>query len=233
LVSETLFDAIRLTDLCIVDWTHMRANVLFEAGVRLATNALGAVHIVEAATLSQSKPPHIEELFRLFDPIEYRCEPNGVPFGEIMYRFMESKKNYGDGGYGFVYREVGTSIDVRSQAAATPLLDTLLRDANVLPNDDTESAGVSPVLYHEVNKDLVGAANDAAAERRFAAWLYLSHRFKAEEVAQNARLLQQFRLLKSQVRRWARNTGRADVVASIRSFEEAVTSSHAAPRVVE
>ena len=213
---------IRLTDLCVIDWTFLRANVMFEAGVRLATNALGAVHIMEATPPTAPRPQHVERLMRLFDPVRYQCEPGGVPYDEMMRRFEDSIRNYGEGRFGFVFEAVGKSIEVRSQTASLPLVDELLRNANILSSDDEESAGVSPVLFHEVNKELTVAARDAAAERRFAAWLYLSQRFTAAEVAADARLLEQFRLLKSQVRRWARNSGRVDLIASIKAFEQAV-----------
>ena len=36
LVSQTIYEAIRRTDLCIADWTEWRPNVFFELGVRLA-----------------------------------------------------------------------------------------------------------------------------------------------------------------------------------------------------
>jgi hypothetical protein len=222
LVAETLFNAIRLTDLCIVDWTFLRPNVMFEAGVRLATNALGAVHIIEARTPGSLPPPHVERLMCLFDPVVYHCEPDGIPYDEMIRRFEGSIGDYGEGRYGFVFEAVGKSIELRSQTQALPVVDELLRNANILSSDDEESGGVSPVLFHEVNRELAVAARDAAAERRFAAWLYLSQRFTAEQVADDTRLLEQFRLLKSQVRRWARNTGRTDLIASIKVFEQAV-----------
>jgi Caspase domain len=225
LVAETLFNAIRLTDLCIIDWTFLRPNVMFEAGIRLATNALGAVHIIEATTMQGSPlPDHVEGLIRLFGPLVYRCETYGIPYDEMFRRFEESIRNYGDGRYGFVFEAVGKSIQLRSQSLALPVVDELLRNANIFSSDDEESAGVSPVLFHEVNRELVVAARDAAAERRLAAWLYLSQRFTAEQVAGDPRLSEQFRLLKSQVRRWARNAGRSDLIASIKAFEQAVAA---------
>jgi hypothetical protein len=39
LVGQALYEQIRWSTLCIVDWTHWRANVLFEFGVRLACSA--------------------------------------------------------------------------------------------------------------------------------------------------------------------------------------------------
>jgi hypothetical protein len=55
---------------------------------------------------------------------------------------------------GFAYMAVGTALDWRSQPAALPLVDELIRAAHILTSDDEESTGLSPILYHEVNKEL-------------------------------------------------------------------------------
>lgn len=47
LVSQMLYETIRLTDMCVVDWTTWRPNVFFEMGVRLAANKTGPVSIIE------------------------------------------------------------------------------------------------------------------------------------------------------------------------------------------
>ena len=46
-VSAQLFEAIRLTDFCMVDVTSARPNVFFELGVRLAANRLHPVVVVD------------------------------------------------------------------------------------------------------------------------------------------------------------------------------------------
>ena len=46
-MSAQLFEAIRLTDFCLVDLTSARPNVLFELGVRLVANRLHPVVIVD------------------------------------------------------------------------------------------------------------------------------------------------------------------------------------------
>ena len=64
---------------------------------------------------------------------------------------------------------------------ALPLVNDLMRSANILDPDDQESAGISPVLYHQVDRELAAEAREAAAERRLAAWLFLSRRYSATE----------------------------------------------------
>lgn len=46
LVSQSLYEAIRLTQMCVADWTELRPNVFFEVGVRLAAVSIDPVHIV-------------------------------------------------------------------------------------------------------------------------------------------------------------------------------------------
>lgn len=222
LVAQTLFESIRLTDMCVVDWTNLRANVSFEAGVRMATNSLGAVHVIEESARDQlhsasGLPSHVRDMLRLFDPVVYRSAPGDTSaYDEMIARFEASLGSNRKGITNFIYAAVGAALDRRSQPAALPLVDELMRSANILESDDQESTGISPVLYHEVNQGLVVEAREAAADRRLAAWLYLSRRWRPEEIAVDARLLEQFELLSSQVRRWARKVSRDDLLEEIK-----------------
>jgi hypothetical protein len=47
LVSQSLYEAIRLTQMCLVDWTEWRPNVFFELGVRLASVDIDPVCIID------------------------------------------------------------------------------------------------------------------------------------------------------------------------------------------
>jgi hypothetical protein len=223
LVEQSLYEAIRLTDLCIIDWTELRPNVMFEAGVRLATNALGAVHIFDSD--STAPPSHIEGLMGMMNPVRYRCVPGGVNYDEMIRRFDTSLRDYREGRRNDIFDAVGAAIDLVSQSVALPLVDELTRSANLLSSDDEESVGISPVLFSEVNKELAETVGRAAAERRLAAWLFLSHRFSAAEIAGDERLLQQFELLSAQVRRWARKAHRDDLLNQVKSFEANVKAA--------
>jgi hypothetical protein len=221
LVAQTLFESIRLTDMCVVDWTGMRTNVIFEAGVRMATNPLGAVHVIEHTArerLRSSGQPgsQVQGLLRLFDPVSYPLGGTNVgPFDAMLQRFDASVEANARGETNFIYSAVGTALDRRSQPAALSLVTELMRTANLLDPDDQESTGISPVLYQDVNRELAGEAREAAGDRRLAAWLFLSRRHSAAEIAHEARLLEQFELLSSQVRRWARRAKRLDLMEEI------------------
>jgi hypothetical protein len=62
LVSQSLYEAIRLTLMCIVDWTEWRPNVFFELGVRLAAVNTNPVCIIE-----ETHKTLIEELANIED----------------------------------------------------------------------------------------------------------------------------------------------------------------------
>ena len=233
LVAQTLFESIRLTDMCVVDWTGIRTNVIFEAGVRMATNPLGAVHVIEHGARERLRSggqagPQVQSLLRLFDPVDYRLGGTDTgPFDAMVQRFDASLGANGRGETNFIYSAVGAALDRRSQPAALPLVNELIRSANILDTDDQESTGISPVLYHEVNHELAAEARGAAADRRLAAWLFLSRRYSAAEVALDTLLLDQFELLSSQVRRWARRAKRADLLEEIDARVQAVKDAAA------
>ncbi len=218
LVTQTLFESIRRTDMCLVDWTGLRANVMFEAGVRMATNRLGAVHIVEqrddgAAELPADAPAHAAAMLRLFAPVPYSCEPGVVePFEAMIDRFEAALVRDRAGHVGAVYRAVGEALDADASAQPSAVDDDLVHEANLLFSDDQESTGISPILFHDVADTLVERARRAAEERRLAAWLYMHHRYGAAELAADPRRALRFDLLSVQVRRWARQAGRQDLV---------------------
>lgn len=231
LVAQTLFESIRLTDLCVVDWTGMRTNVIFEAGVRMATNALGAVHVMEQSERdflrrSGQTARQILNLLDRFEPLPYPLGGTDTgPFDAMVKRFAGSLEANRKGEASFIYEAVGSSLDRRSQPAALPLVDELIRGANILDTDDQESIGISPVLYREINPDLATQAREAAADRRLAAWLFLSRRHTAAEIARDEKLKYQFDLLSVQVRRWARQANRGDVLEEINSRIQAVRAA--------
>ena len=227
LVAQSLYEAIRLTDLCLVDWTGLRPNVMFEAGVRLATNPLGAVHILDDT--SPPLPGHVQNLLAMLNPVHYRCEPEGPPYDEMIRRFSTSLGDFDAGRRNPLFDAVGTAIDLHSQSFTLPLVDELVRGADLLSPPDQESVGVSTVLFSEVNKELADAAGRAAAERRLAAWLFLVHRYSPSDIARDDALGGHFDLLTSKVRRWARENDRQDLLDLARQVAARVEDARQSP----
>lgn len=86
LVIQSLYEAIRRHNFCIVDWTLLRPNVFFELGAHLVAHESPAVHVMASLDDSEAYhnglgvawtqecdvPPHVFKLRNLFDPIVYR-----------------------------------------------------------------------------------------------------------------------------------------------------------------
>src|SRR6266704_930363 len=105
-ISAQLFEAIRLTDFCLVDVTGARPNVLFELGVRLAANRLHPVVIVdpryhEAGDGGEAGRADAEWLGKvgrqfgmlrqLLRPVEYTPTTQGV-FTQMVERHLEFRR---------------------------------------------------------------------------------------------------------------------------------------------
>jgi hypothetical protein len=129
LVSQSLYEAIRQLEMCVVDWTEWRPNVFFELGVRLATNRIGPVCVIDDAWRRRPEVPRAgararrarggakgqpgdEELrlagaagqcarlFELFDPIVYRCPEGDVEGDAEAFERMTSRHEHYVGGGG-------------------------------------------------------------------------------------------------------------------------------------
>ena len=185
-ISQKLYEAIRRTEMCIVDWTLYRPNVFVELGVRLAISNLGAVQILqepENELSSAPEPPgHVEDMKALFQPIRYRCIDGEMDaYDEMLAAFEASKDDLGalEGDPQRVYRTVADAI-AGSGPGHEPVHAYLSRAADLLHGRDQQSEGFSQVLFVE-NRAVKRDTEAAARELRLAAWLYLEHRLQVAE----------------------------------------------------
>jgi len=149
------------------------------------------------------------------------------PYKLMVATFEASQLANRQGELGFVYAAVGAAFDHHTQPVALPLVDDLLRQADLLESDDQESTGISPTLFHEVNRPLVTASRLAAAERRWAAWAYLNQRWTADEIAAHPHRSAQFDLLHAQLRTWARSEQRQALLDDLVIRRAAMRASRA------
>ncbi|MFI5010837.1 MAG: caspase domain-containing protein [Hyphomicrobiales bacterium] len=209
LVAQTLYELIRRVDMCVVDWTGLRPNVMFELGVRLAVNRLGAVHIIDTAEVAESEADPMEtrrgqlkqagQLQALFKPIQYSSKQlDPECFDRMVDSFAAgyTKERIEDS---FIYRAVGASIGVEPRSAFLPVVDELVERASLLANRDEEGTGTSSVLYQDVSATVLAQARTAAIERRVAAWLFLDARHSNEDFQGDATLSRRFRALGTEI----------------------------------
>jgi hypothetical protein len=192
LVSQNMYEAIRRTAKCIVDWTgfpEWPANVFFELGVRIAVRSSVTLSVLQDA--GGTRQPGAEEelseqqqnLIKLFSPIRYRLTD---PTGEEVARMME----YWDGRPSdepstYTFQLITDAIDTRQGMIERGVISELLQAAELLSADSTEA--LSAVLYPQ-NRQLSSAAREAETERLWAAWHYLNARYTLAEIAQNTEL---------------------------------------------
>jgi hypothetical protein len=203
LVAQTLFESIRRTEMCIVDWTKLRANVMFELGIRLAVNPLGAVHIIEQGASINGAAPHAKKLMELFDPIPYQCIPGKTKaYDQMIERFAVSLNPSKRGIQDLVYRTAAAAFDVRSDPIAMPIIEELESAAELLASEDQERTGISQALFADINKEVLAQVQAAAAARRLAAWSFIHCSYSTEAIRSTPELLERYRKLGALVRTW-------------------------------
>jgi Trypsin-like peptidase domain len=168
LISETMYGAMRRTELCVADWTRWPANVLFEVGVRLAIHPLAAQCIIESAGPAETKQQEL--LLNLFQPTRYDLESADAVFQQIVARHLLLQGEAGvavDGTYAIT----SEFADISGDITATPVYRELLDAAKLMRSD--QSAGISAVLYPS-NPKLIKQTELATIQRLMAAWDFIN-----------------------------------------------------------
>jgi hypothetical protein len=202
-VSAQLFEAIRLTDFCLVDLTSARPNVIFELGVRLAANRLHPVVIVDPdypagagaeAVWLQDVGDQLGMLQRLLQPVPY--SPMLLPaFTRMVERHLEFRRllrNADDpraesllGGLppAGVYDVAWRHAVERDEVVTVPVEEHLQSGGESLLVDQT--LGQRHLIY-PTRHPLTDAAERTGLEYLVAAWLYLHFRAQAGDTADEA-----------------------------------------------
>jgi hypothetical protein len=184
LVGQRLYEAIRRTDFCVVDFSHWRPNVFYELGVRLAVNRLGPICIInedEKSGLSGTR----ESLLKLFRPFEYKFPGSTTPFTKAIEAFRQMQDS-GPGEYrpneaalahDQTYRVVSQNFNLDQERFGDAVNDALTSSVDVAvgAGDDQQNID-STLLFGRENATLARKIRDSALERLCAAWYYLDGR---------------------------------------------------------
>jgi hypothetical protein len=204
-VSAQLFEAIRLTDFCLVDVTSARPNVLFELGVRLVANRLDPVVIVDL-----SYPPgdsadwltgvegQLKMLRRLLQPVQYT--PNlpdvyalmvqrHVEFRRLLSKAENPRAQSLLGGLPLagVYDIAWQHAVDRDEVVTMPVAQHLQSGGEDLLVNQTR--GQRHLIYptYPDKHRLTDAAEKTGREYLIAAWLYLHFRARENNNGDSAR----------------------------------------------
>lgn len=216
LVGQALYEGIRWSRTCVIDWTGWRANVFFEFGVRLACAPIGPVCLIDAADpAADGTDPLLQKrrLLQMWGPTVYRVLPDGNPGGIAEnHRMLSAAFAVHDAiaadrapavpltavPHDATYRTCRENFEW-TQEGLTIEPNEFLRRSVVDPyGPDPQHAGVQPILYAD-NTNFSSALEVSIRERWVAAWYYLANRYPEEQWAGNYELREKIRTLANQV----------------------------------
>jgi Caspase domain len=184
LVLQGLYEQIRRTAACVVDWSEYRASVFLELGARLAASEWGAVQIVDSRHApggeSASELSQVERMMQLLKPVVYRYRGASSVFDQVaeaLSRGAPNVINAAAPGFNRVYHVLLGVID-SVQEVVSPVAHELSRHADALHHPKQGQTGAPQILYSG-SRSIKLDAERSAVERRVAAWLYLEYRVGA------------------------------------------------------
>jgi Caspase domain len=213
LVSLALFDAIRRTEFCVVDFTEWRPSVLFELGVRLASTDLDPVCIIEsqaedAPSAHANQTPKAAQgrsFLKLFPVCEYlrddTSEDPVAPYLKMLLAHMHVRERlyvsepWGEGGRvrpGDIYRTVWQYVYPEQEPIAASVSKYLAETERLYRVSD--SKGRSPFIYPKTHR-LTAQAEEHGRECAIAALLYLQHRHGEAKLLADVRLRKEYQEL--------------------------------------
>lgn len=191
LVGQALYEQIRWSTACVVDWTHWRPNVFFELGVRLACSDRDPLSIIEADDLRSADPPDQHtQLVALLRPVPYHTETARADLKAPMVAWRQRLGRIGPA----TELAVDRATDALPPAATFDAAQRSFHwQAEALPErpDREQRRKAERILgrdsQREQEETILFAGNPrfraelvaAARENWVAAWLYLHHRVTA------------------------------------------------------
>ena len=197
LIRQSVFEQIRRTAACVVDWSEFSASVFFELGTRLAISEWGAIQIIDDRYLRGGerapKLAQIDRMHRLLGPMpyKYRAESSDA-FDQVVDVLLQRNPSL-DGDYNRIHRLLLVVIGT-VQAARLPVVDELRRQADSLHHPQQGRVGAPQILFHG-SRPAKQDSEKAALELRIAAWLYLEHRVQFAKLEGNKELLKSYQEL--------------------------------------
>jgi hypothetical protein len=196
LVRQSLYEQIRRTAACVVDWSKYSPSVFVELGARLAISEWGAVQIIDSQYLPEGQHgpelEQVERMRRLFNPIAYSDRPaSDAAFEAMAELLLDRTPNLDDDqDYNRVHRAVLEVIGT-VQPTYPELVSELRREAEALHHPSQGREGAPQILFYG-SRSIKQDTQNAARERRIAAWLYLEHRVRASGKPMDADTLKDY-----------------------------------------
>jgi hypothetical protein len=187
LVGQALYEGIRWSRLCIVDWSGWRANVFFELGVRLACAKVGPFNLVDPESRLQADTGALRQkalLLALLQPQAYTSVPR-ADNSALVAAFKRHETTVPDQpaatpsaalAHDATYRLCSQAFDWQREPIVSSPADWLQTSVREALGDDPEASGIQRTLY-ATNADFSRQVDHSMRERLIAAWHYLEHRW--------------------------------------------------------
>lgn len=231
LVGQALYEHIRWSTYCIVDWSYWRPNVFFELGIRLACSDISPICFIEESHTNVDSNQQKQRLIELLQPFVYRI---GGKIGPIIQAFkqhdeLRTKKNTtinpdvlpND----FTYQVVQNYFDWTQEEITLPPYKELQQSIEqVIGKDYRTTQGY--VLYPN-NPEYLSLLRQRIQERWIAAWFSLRYQIDEEELDSNASLREEIIILGETVLTYiGSNKKHLKLSEEIENFIEKLQSEH-------
>jgi hypothetical protein len=242
LVGQALYEGIRWSTTCLVDWTGWRANVFFEFGVRLACAAKGPICVLEPQHGHRTSADGLtqkQQLIDLWCPRHYstiREEEDAAAAATSRQAIADAFSVHNkivDGNppplpttalpHDATYQTCVDFFQWAQEGITIDPHDWLQRSVQDPFGHDPQSDGRKRILYSP-NPNYSAELGRSVRERWIAAWYYLSNRYPKSKWAIDATLRRALRQLANNVLLYgARKTERDPHLQSLReSLEGAI-----------
>lgn len=203
LIGQALYECIRWTRTCVVDWTDWRPNVLFEFGVRIACSDIEPVLLLESPDVpssARSKPKEgkardkhgrqKKQLIALFSPTGYAPTKSKLSAVRRALDVHERCRILTTGGagpsramasvpYSGTHRMSLIAFEHAQEALTLSPQDLLRSSVETLLGRDRQKSGQSSVLFG-ANPELARDIRRSVRERWVATILYMLNRYGAD-----------------------------------------------------
>jgi hypothetical protein len=199
LIWQSLYEQIRRTAACVVDWSDYSPSVFLELGVRLAISEWGAVQIIDENYPPDPENPknwtQVERMRRLLNPIVYRTRDDISDALEKAGEALLERDPHRDGetDYNRIHRVLLPVIG-EIQQARPGLVEEFKSMADALHHPHQGRVAAPQILFHG-SRSTKRDSEKAALELRIAAWLYLEYRIKIPKVKGDVSLRELYREL--------------------------------------
>jgi Trypsin-like peptidase domain len=216
LVGQALYESIRWSRTCIVDWTGWRPNVMFELGVRLACSDLAPVNLIDQRDpVAQGLEPTGQKsrLLGLFQPTAYHGRPEkDAGLKAANDRAFTQAFNLHDQldrqsppplpasalPYDATFQTCQQGFDFLQDRITVKPHEELRRSIQEPFGPDPQKEGRAPILF-SANPAYSEALALSVRERWIAAWYYVSRRYPQASWAADTALRAELRKLANQV----------------------------------